>query len=72
MDRERREQRDHDNLNDSEGDHKVGMDFRGLLHHPGMDHVGDADVEVNIYFIHRNDEPRAAIFNSIGPQILCV
>ncbi|XP_024940495.1 nuclear receptor subfamily 2 group C member 2 isoform X2 [Cephus cinctus] len=45
MDKDHREQRDHENLNENEGDHTVGMDFRGLPHHPGMDHSGDAEIE---------------------------
>jgi len=43
MDRDYREQRDHDNLNEKEPDCKVGMDFRNLSHH---DHTPDADIEV--------------------------
>ncbi|KAH0948716.1 hypothetical protein HN011_009796 [Eciton burchellii] len=43
MDRDHREQRDHDNLNEKESDRKVGMDFRSLSHH--HDHASDADIE---------------------------
>lgn len=44
MDRDHREQRDHDNLNEKESNSKIGMDFRNLSHH--HDHAPDADAEV--------------------------
>ncbi|XP_020284412.1 orphan steroid hormone receptor 2 isoform X3 [Pseudomyrmex gracilis] len=43
MDRDHREQRDHDNLNEKESNSKIGMDFRNLSHH--HDHAPDADAE---------------------------
>ncbi|XP_014471522.1 PREDICTED: orphan steroid hormone receptor 2 isoform X1 [Dinoponera quadriceps] len=42
MDRDHREQRDHDSMNEKDADRKVGMDFRSLSHH--HDHV-DVDTE---------------------------
>lgn len=51
MDRDHREQRDHDNLNEIEGERKVGMDFRNLSHHHGMDHVADVESEVLIIYL---------------------
>ncbi|XP_018048034.1 PREDICTED: orphan steroid hormone receptor 2-like isoform X3 [Atta colombica] len=43
MDRDHREQRDHDNLSEKEPDCKVGMAFCSLSHH--RDHTPDADAE---------------------------
>ncbi|XP_012280601.1 orphan steroid hormone receptor 2 isoform X2 [Orussus abietinus] len=45
MDRDHRDLRDHAVVNENETDRKVGMDFRGLSQHPGMDHGGDGDAE---------------------------
>ncbi|XP_011690413.1 PREDICTED: orphan steroid hormone receptor 2 isoform X2 [Wasmannia auropunctata] len=44
MDRDHREQRDHDNLSEKEPDCKVGMAFRSLSHHH-RDRTPDADAE---------------------------
>ncbi|KAK2589050.1 hypothetical protein KPH14_001888 [Odynerus spinipes] len=45
MDREHRDQRDHDNPNESEGERKSVMDFRSISHHHGADQAPDADSE---------------------------
>lgn len=51
MDREHRKQHDHDNLNENEEERKIGMDFRNLSRHHGMDHVTDVEAEVLIFSI---------------------
>lgn len=48
MDRDHREQHDHDNINENEEEQKVGMDFRNLSRHHGVDHVADVEIEVLI------------------------
>lgn len=49
MDRNHIDHTDHgNNLNDSESDVKLGRDFCNLVQHPGMDHLGDVEVEVSI------------------------
>lgn len=48
MDRNHREQHDHDNINENEEEQKVGMDFRNLSRHHGVDHVADVEIEVLI------------------------
>lgn len=53
MDRDHREQRDHDNLNENEEERKVGMDFRNLSRHHGVDHVADVETEVFIVFFFK-------------------
>lgn len=52
MDRDHREPHDHDNLNENEEERKVGMDFRNLSRHHGMDHVADVETEVFISFLN--------------------
>lgn len=45
MDRDHREQRDHEHE-----EHKIGMDFRGLAQHMSADHSRDADTDVNLNY----------------------
>ncbi|CAD1476852.1 unnamed protein product, partial [Heterotrigona itama] len=45
MDREHRKQHDHDNLNENDEERKIGMDFRNLSRHHGIDHVTDVEIE---------------------------
>lgn len=48
MDRDHREQRDHDNLSEKEPDlGKVGMAYRSFAHH--RDRTPDADAEVHCF-----------------------
>lgn len=52
MDREHRDQRDHDNPNENEGERKSGMDFRSISHHHGAaDQTTDADSEVHFFLL---------------------
>lgn len=55
MDRDHREQLDHDNLNENEEERKVGMDFRNLSRHHGVDHVADVETEVFTNLLVQND-----------------
>lgn len=50
MDRNHREQRNRDNLNEKESDCKIGMDFRSHSHHH-HDHALDVNTEVRC-FVH--------------------
>lgn len=50
MDRDHREQRDHENLNENEGERKLGMDFRNLSHHHSVDHAADVEAEVGVIY----------------------